>query len=211
MIQVLLADDHALVREGIKRLFSLTTDIVVTDEAINGHEVQDKLLRGSYDLVLLDMTMPGIAGPDLIARIVAHDNPPPILVLTMHNEAQIARRALVAGAAGYLTKDNNPDVLIAAVRKVASGGRFLDPGLAEEIAFASSTSAHDHAPHEALSNREYQIFGLLAKGMGVNEIAEQLAISNKTVSTHKSRLMEKMGFDNAADLVRYAIAQKLID
>jgi DNA-binding NarL/FixJ family response regulator len=210
MIRVLLADDHALVREGIKRLFSLTTDIVVAGEAINGQDVQDKLLHGSYDIVLLDMTMPGISGPDLIARIVAHAKPPAILVLTMHNEPQIARRALSAGAAGYLTKDNNPDVLIAAVRKVASGGRFLDPGLAEAIAFAS-TSAHDQAPHEALSNREYQIFGLLAKGMGVNEIAEQLVISNKTVSTHKTRLMEKMGFDNTADLVRYAVAQKLID
>ncbi len=209
MIKLLLADDHALVREGLKQLFAITADITVTAEATNGAQVLDTLRREPFDLVLLDMTMPGIAGPDLIARILAQDAPPPILVLSMHNEPQIARRALAAGAAGYLTKDNNPDVLLAAVRKVAGGGRFLDTALAEAMAFETTTATRQLSVDEALSDREFQIFTLLAKGLGVNDIAEQLAISNKTVSTHKARLMEKMGFTSNADLVKHAIAHGL--
>jgi len=209
MIRLLLADDHALVREGLKQLFALTSDIVIAAEATHGAQVLEVLRREIVDIILLDMTMPGISGPDLIARILAHDNPPPILVLSMHNEPQIARRALAAGAAGYLTKDNDPPILLAAVRKVAAGGRFLDPILAEAMAFdvsgANTTSGHEH-----LSDREFQILCLLAQGVGVNDIAAQLAISNKTVSTHKARLMEKMGFDNNADLVKYAVLHQLL-
>lgn len=210
MIRLLLTDDHALVREGLKQLFALTGDIVVSAEATNGTQLLEALRRERVDLVLLDMTMPGISGPELIARILAHDHPPPILVLSMHNEPQIARRALAAGAAGYLTKDNNPELLLAAIRRVAGGGRFLDPALAEAMAFeaSGSTPAPDHG---SLTDREFQIMGLLARGQGVNEIADQLAISNKTVSTHKARLMEKMGFASSADLVRYALDHRLID
>lgn len=209
MIRLLLADDHALVREGLKQLFALTKHIVVGAEATNGTQVLDALRSDRFDIILLDMTMPGIAGPDLIGRIRAHEAPPPILVLSMHNEPQIARRALAAGAAGYLTKDNNPDILLAAIGKVAAGGRFLDPGLAEALAFESS-SPRATAHHEQLSNREYQILCLLAAGAGVNEIAAQLAISDKTVSTHKARLMDKMGFTSNADLVKYALSHGLV-
>lgn len=208
MIRILLADDHALVREGLKQLFALTADIIVAAEAINGVQVLDALRQQHFDLLLLDMTMPGIAGPDLIGRVVAHDSPPPILVLSMHNEPQIVRRALAAGAVGYLTKDSDPAILLAAIRKIADGGRFIDPSLAEALAFDfGSTQAQ--SGHGHLSDREFQIFCLLARGRGVNEIAADLSISNKTVSTHKARLMEKMGFSSNADLVRYAIDKQL--
>jgi DNA-binding NarL/FixJ family response regulator len=209
MIRLLLADDHALVREGLKQLFALTTDISVAAEATNGAQVLDALRRQPVDLLLLDMTMPGISGPDLITRVVAQEPHPPILVLTMHNEPQIARRALGAGASGYLTKDSDPALLLSAIRKVASGGRFIDPTLAESMVFNNGGAAAENS-HEHLSDREFQILCLLAKGVGVNDIATQLSISNKTVSTHKARLMEKMRFTSNADLVRYAVSKDLV-
>lgn len=210
-IQLLLADDHALVREGLKRLFALTTNIVVAAEALNGTQVLEALHRERFDIILLDMTMPGISGPDLIAHIRAIPESPPILILSMHNEPQIARRAIAAGAKGYLTKDNNPDILLAAVRKVTSGQRFIDPVIAEAISFETTSMAVERTARDILSSRELQIFLLLAKGMTVNQIAEQLSISNKTVSTHKVRLMEKMALGSMADLVRHAVDHGLAD
>lgn len=210
MIRILLADDHALVREGLKQLFSLTPDFQVAAEASNGMQVLEFLRKERFSIAILDMTMPGISGPDLISRIQSGDHPPPILVLSMHDEAQIARRALAAGAAGYLTKDSAPETLLAAVRKVASGGRFLTPSLAEAVAFDAINSGPG-ASHEQMTEREFQIFSLLARGNGVNEIASRLAISSKTVSTHKARLMEKMGFTCNADIVRHAISHGLVD
>ena len=211
MIQLLLVDDHALVREGLKQLFALTSDIVIAAEAINGSQLLEALQTQRFDVVLLDITMPGISGPDLIARIRAREDAPPVLILSMHNEPQIARRALAAGAAGYLTKDNNPEVLLAAVRKVASGGRFIDPVLAQSIALEITQPGSPAALHEHLTDRELQIFTLLARGTSVNEIADQLVISNKTVSTHKARLMEKMNLASNADLVRYALHHRIIE
>ena len=208
---LLLADDHALVREGLKQLFALTTDIRVESEATNGAQVLEALRQQKFDLVLLDMTMPGISGPDLIARIRVQEGAPPVLVLSMHNEPQIARRALTAGASGYLTKDNNPEVLLAAVRRVAGGGRYLDAALAEAMAFENTAVAVARPPHETLSDRELQVFSLLARGLGVNEIAQELSISNKTVSTHKARLMEKLGLSTTADIVRYAMSYRLLE
>jgi DNA-binding NarL/FixJ family response regulator len=210
MIRILLADDHALVREGLKQLFALTPDFHVAAEASNGAQVLELLRRERFSIAILDMTMPGISGPDLIQRVLSGDNPPPVLVLSMHEEPQIARRALAAGAAGYLTKDSAPETLLAAVRKVAYGGRFLATSLAEAIAF-EAINAGPSASHEQLTDREFQIFSLLARGNGVTEIANQLAISSKTVSTHKARLMEKMGFTCNADIVRHAIDQGLVD
>jgi len=209
MIRILLADDHALMREGLKQLFSLTTGINIAGEAVNGAQTLEILRKGSFDLLLMDMSMPGISGTDLIARILAQTAPPPILVLSMHNEPLVARRALSAGAAGYLSKDSDPAILLSAVRKVASGGRFIDPTLAEAIAFASEY-AQQNEVHGHLSGREFQILCLLAKGRSVNDIASELIISNKTVSTHKARLMEKMGFTSNADLVRYAVEHQLV-
>lgn len=209
MINILLADDHILVREGLKQLFTLTNDITVTAEATNGTQVLDILRQQQFDLILLDLTMPSLSGTDLITRIIRQDaQHPPILVLSMHNESQIVRRVLASGAVGYLTKDTDPVILLSAIRKVANGGRFIDPALAELMAFDFCNS-QTRCGHEHLSDREFQILCLLAHGKSVNEIAADLFISNKTVSTHKSRLMEKMGFSSNADLIRYAVDKNL--
>jgi len=202
MIRVLIADDHAIVREGLCQLFSLCSDLQVAGEAVNGGQVLSHVREGGVDVVLLDMSMPGISGVDLIKRLRLHHGALPVLVLSMHNELQIARRALAAGANGYLTKDCGGEMLTLAIRKVAAGGRFIDPRLVERMVFAGEEE-HAAAPHEQLSSREQRILGLLGQGRTVNEIAAELSISNKTVSTHKARLMQKMSFANNAELMRY--------
>lgn len=208
MIRILIADDHALVRSGIRQILSLSGDIDVVAEATSGSELLTRLRDEPCDIVLLDMTMPGISGADLISRIRAHWPQLALLVLSMHNEPQIATRALRAGANGYITKDSEPEILLDAIRRVAGGGRYIDPHIAEQIAF-SATSA-ETSLHSRLSDREYEVFILLASGLSVNDIAQRLSISNKTVSTHKTRLMEKMQASSLADLVRYAVDQGLI-
>jgi DNA-binding NarL/FixJ family response regulator len=155
------------------------------------------------------MSMPGISGEDLLFRIRAHYQLLPILVLSMHNEVPIALRALRAGALGYLTKDSDPETLLLAIRRVAAGGRYIDTGLAEQIAFTAS-GLGPHCEHDTLTDREQQVMRLLARGLSVMRIAADLAISHKTVSTHKARLMEKMGFTSTADIVRYAMTQRLL-
>ncbi|HXU94234.1 MAG TPA: response regulator transcription factor [Gallionella sp.] len=209
MIRILIADDHAIVREGLKQLFALCEDVSVAGEAVNGGQVLEALRNHEMDLLLLDMTMPGISGVELIARIRAENQAVPILVLSMHNEPQIARRALASGASGYLTKDSDPEMLMAAIRKVATGGRFIDPGLAELMVFDSGEKG-ERPPHELLSEREFHILRLLVQGRSVNDIADELSISNKTVSTHKARLMQKLNFQNNAELVRYGIDHGLV-
>ncbi len=208
MIRLMIADDHAIVREGLKQLFALVADIKVVAAAVNGAEVLDLLRNKPADLLLLDMTMPGISGVELIARVKAQNPEQKILVLSMHNEPQIARRALAAGASGYLTKDSDPEVLLAAVRKVAAGGRHIDAGLVEAMVFDAGATTNK-APHELLSERELQILRLLVQGRSVNDIADALVISNKTVSTHKSRLMQKLNLANNAELVRYGVEHAL--
>lgn len=204
MIRMLIADDHTIMREGLKQLFMLVADVQVVAEAESGTQVIELLRQVEIDLLLLDMNMPGISGEILIARLHTQYPELPILVLSMHNEIHIAQRALRAGALGYLTKDRDPETLLVAMRRVASGQRYLDPALAEQIALQSS-GLKQQTYVESLSDREFQILRLLAHGMSVNQIAEQLVISNKTVSTHKTRLMEKMGFCSTADIVRFAM------
>jgi DNA-binding NarL/FixJ family response regulator len=208
MIRILIADDHALVRGGLLQLFALAGDMEVVAQATHGGEVIDYLRHVACDVILLDMSMPGISGVDLIVRIKARAPGIPVLVLSMHNEALMARRALKAGASGYLTKDGDPETLLTAVRKVASGGRYIDPALAEQMVFQTEAGQLEH-PHEQLSNRELSIFRLLVDGKSVNQIADELAISNKTVSTHKARLMQKMGFQSNAEMLRYGIDHAL--
>ena len=210
MIRLLICDDHAIVRKGLRQLFGIVADIEVVGEAHNGTEALEALRTTAADVVLMDMTMPGLCGEDLIARIRAHHPAQAILVLSMHDEAPVAQRALKAGAAGYLTKDSEPEVLLSAIRRVAAGGNFIDPGIAEQLAFQASGQQVEPS-HEALSSREYQVLCLLARGRSVNDIAAELAISNKTVSTHKTRLMEKMGFDSNAALIRYAVTRGLVE
>jgi DNA-binding NarL/FixJ family response regulator len=157
--------------------------------------------------LLLDMTMPGISGVDLIRRVRAEQPALPVLVLSIHNEAQVVSRALRAGATGYVTKDSDPEVLLAAIRKLAAGGRFIDPKLVDAIIF--ETHSGDAPPHEVLSDREFQVLQMLASGKSINDIAETLALSAKTISTHKMRLMQKLGLGNNAELIRYAIRHGL--
>lgn len=208
VIRLLIADDHAIVREGLKQIFSLTNNIHVVGEATSGAEVLEAIHDCDFDLLLLDMTMPGISGVDLISRIRLRHAELPILVLSMHDSPQIVRRTLKAGASGYIAKNAIPEVLITAIKKVAAGGRFIDPVLAEQMVF-DTEDAELEQPHKHLSDREYQILCLLARGKSVNEIADELAISNKTVSTHKAHLMHKMGFKTNADLVSYGFSHGL--
>ncbi|WP_321374576.1 response regulator transcription factor [Pseudomonas extremaustralis] len=208
MIRLLIADDHTIMREGLKQLFTLVPDVQVVAEAESGTQLIELLRQVEIDLLLLDMNMPGISGEILIARLHTQYPGLPILVLSMHNEIHIAQRALRAGALGYLTKDRDPETLLAAMRRVVSGQRYLDPALAEQIALQSS-GLKQQTYVESLSDREFQILRLLAHGMSVNQIAEQLVISNKTVSTHKTRLMEKMGFNSTADIVRFAMTLRI--
>lgn len=208
MIRVLIAEDHTLVREGIKQLLGLAPDICVAGEASHGDMLLDLLRSQPCDLVLLDMTMPGPHGIEMIKRIAGMSPAPRILVLTMHNETQIASRALKAGASGFATKDSEPAMLLSAIRKVASGGRYIDPNIADRMVFEIGLGG-DRAPHETLSEREFQIFERLVNGQSVTEIADQLSISAKTVSTHKIRLMQKLGATSIADLVRYAMEREL--
>lgn len=210
MIHLLIADDHAIVRSGLRQLFSMTGDIDVVGEAADRGEVMQALARVSCDLLLLDLTMPGGNGVSLISRI--HEAYPSlaILVLSMHDELQIARRVIKAGAIGYVTKGSSPEMLIAAVRKAAAGQRFIDPAIAEQMIFGGHAE-HTGKPYGILSPRELSILKMLGKGMGINDIAKALIISDKTVSTHKARLMKKLGIANNAELVRYTIDHDLVE
>jgi DNA-binding NarL/FixJ family response regulator len=209
VIRVLVAEDHTIVREGIKQLIGMARDLEVSGEACNGEQLIEVLRRTPCDVVLLDISMPGVNGLEAIPRIRALTEAPAILVLSMHDEAQMAARALKAGAAGYATKDSDPALLITAIRKVASGGRYIDPALADRMVFEVGLT-DSHPPHAQLSEREFSVFERLVRGEGVNDIALHLAISNKTVSTHKARLMQKLGAHSMADLVRYAMEHRLV-
>lgn len=210
MIRVLIADDHAIVREGLKYLFSLSPNIKVVGEVATGAATLEAVSKGGLDLLLLDLSMPGVDGTELIANIRTDNAILPILVLSMHNDSQTVRRALKAGAFGYVVKDSDPETLLAAVHQVAKGGRFIEPALAERMLFNVNFFS-DRQPHEQLTEREFDILCMLAKGKSVNQIATKLAISNKTVSTHKARLMEKMNLSSTAELVRYALSHELAE
>ncbi len=203
MIKLLIADDHMIMREGLKRLFELYDDVLVVAEAADGAQALEKLRFVSADLLLLDISMPGLSGEALIARIVHQYPKLPILVLSMHSDPHVALRVLRCGATGYLTKSQSPEILIEAVRRVSAGNRYIDPALMEPIAL-SSLKPSSRSGLDSLTNREFQIMRLLAAGLSVNHIAKQLTISNKTVSTHKINLMEKMQFSSNADLIKFA-------
>lgn len=209
MIRILIGDDHAIVRQGLRQVLALIPELELVAEAKNGWEVIDLARSSAPNLLLLDMNMPGPSGVDLIKRL--HEEAPhlPILVLSMHGESQIAGRAIKAGAAGYITKDSEPETLIHAIRQVAGGAHYIEPAVAERLLFQSASAAAAE-PHAALSDREYQVFLMLVQGRGVMEIGEALHLSAKTVSTHKARLMKKLGVDNLSDLVRYALSHELV-
>ncbi len=204
MIRILIADDHAIVRQGLRQVLTLAPELELAGEAKNGWEVIEQVRAGNLNLLLLDMNMPGPNGVELIKRVREEAPRVPILVLSMHGESQIAGRAIKAGAAGYLTKDSEPETLIAAIRQVAGGANYIEPAVAARMVFDAAPSDTEQ-PHLTLSDREYQVFILLVQGRGVTEISKALHLSAKTVSTHKFRLMQKLAVDNLSDLVRYAL------
>ena len=210
MIRIVVADDHTIVREGLKQLLSAAPDLSVIGEAQNGHEVIERVRALDFDVLLLDMSMPGKSGIELIKQVRAEKPKLRILVLSMHEEEQYAVRAIRAGAAGYLTKDSASAQLVSAIRKVAGGGAFITESVAQQLALGAMPQT-EGPPHAALSDREFQVFRELVSGKAVTEIASELNLSVKTVSTHKSRIMQKMNMSNPAELIRYAIHHRLVD
>ena len=210
MIRVLVADDHTIMREGLKQLLVAAGDLDVVGEARDGHEVLQQVRALDFDVLLLDMSMPGKSGMDLIKQVKSEKPRLRILVLSMHQEHQYAVRAIKAGASGYLTKESASTLLVSAIRKVAGGGAFISAEVAEQLALGAMPHS-DGPPHNTLSDREYQIFRLLVSGKTVTDIAAQLNISDKTVSTHKARLLEKLNIGNQTELVHYALKHRLID
>jgi len=210
MIRVLIADDHAVVRQGLKQILGDTPEMLVAGEAINGQEVLDKVRAEAWDVVVLDISMPDRSGLDILKELQSERPKLPVLVLSMYSEDQFAVRVLKAGARGYLTKDSAPDELVKAVRKVVSGGTYVSAFLAEKLAFEIGTDSNK-LPHEALSDREFQVLRLIAAGKSVKEIAAELYLSVKTVSTYRARLLQKMNLETNAELIHYAIQNHLID
>ena len=204
MIRVLIADDHKIVRDGLKRILSAHGEVDVTGEAADGDQALALVRAHEYDLAMVDMSMPGLSGIDLIKRLKLEKPKLRILVLSMHGERQYAARALKAGASGYLNKDSAAELLVGAIRKIAAGGVHIG-----DAAAASLISA-DKAPHEALSDREFEVLRLLVEGLGPTDIGDKLHLSVKTVSTHKTRILEKLNVSSTAALVRYALDHKLI-
>jgi DNA-binding NarL/FixJ family response regulator len=210
MIRIVVADDHTIVREGLKQLLGAAGDLEVVAEASNGHEVLDRVRELEFDLLLLDMSMPGRSGIELIKQVRGEKPKLRILVLSMHEEHQYAVRAIRAGAAGYLTKESASKQLVEAIRKVASGGAFISAEVAQQLALGAMPGAAASL-HEKLSDREFQILRMIAEGLSIGDIAERLALSVKTVSTHKANILHKMGLATTAELIRYALTHRLVD
>ena len=210
MIGVFIADDHPVVRQGIRQIVAATDDITVVDEATTGHEALQRLSDVQCDLVLLDLSLPDIDGLDLLKQLKREYPQRPVLILTMHSEDQFALRALKAGASGYLTKESAPAELVGAVRKVVAGGRYISQRLAESLAAHLGPDA-EKPVHERLSDREYQVLRLIAAGRSIRDISTQLSLSSKTVSTYRARLLDKMGMKTSAELMAYAVRHHLAD
>jgi len=210
LIRIVIADDHTIVREGLKQLLTATGEFVVVAEAVDGHEVLAKVRNTDFDVLVLDMSMPGKSGMELIRQVKSEKPKLRIVVLTMHQENQYAVRAIKAGASGYLTKDSASAQLAHAIRKVAGGGAFISAEVAEQLAHLAQGEGETE-PHRSLSDREFQVLKLLAAGTSLTAIGDELHLSVKTISTHKSRILEKLGLNNQTELIRYAIAHGLVE
>jgi DNA-binding NarL/FixJ family response regulator len=207
---VVLADDHQMLREGLRRLLASEFDIEVVAEAGTGNEVLEALRRQPVDVVVLDLSMPGVPGMDLIKRIRADFPSVRVLVLTMHTSDQFAVRAFRSGASGFLTKDGAAEQLVHAIRKIAAGGAYVPPELAERMAVGLN-DLQDAPPHQQLSNREFEVYRHIMAGKRLTDIATDLHLSIKTISTHKAHIMEKLGVAGTASLVRYGLQHHLFE
>lgn len=210
MINIIIADDHPIVRAGLKQIIMEDNSIIVAGEASKGSELLHQVRQRDYDVILLDLTMPGMDGMDVLKQLKIEKPHIPVIILTIHPESQYALRILKAGASGYLTKDSASDELIKAIYKVYGGGKYISPSLAEKIAFALDKDIR-RSPHETLSDREYQVLLLIGSGKTVSEIAGALKLSVKTVSTYRTRILEKMQMKNNAELIHYAVQNELVE
>lgn len=209
-MKILIADDHAIVREGVKLIVKTLPEVKQIDEASDGKEALSKLTKNNYDLAILDISMPEITGLDLLQQLKFHDIKTRVLILSFHPQEQYAVRAFKLGASGYLSKDSAFDEMAMAIRKIAAGGKYVSAAFAEKLLF-NEVSSTDQQLHESLSEREFQVMIMLAKGKSVTEIAAEIFISDKTVATYRSRIMEKMHMKKNAELTIYALRNKLIE
>jgi len=210
VLKILVTDDHTIVREGLKQILSEVPDIIVAGEASDGNQALNQVRNGDYDLVLLDIAMPGISGLDILKQLKSERPNLPVLMLSMYPEEQYAVRTLKAGAAGYLTKASAPEELIAAIHKVCAGGKYVTSSLAEKLASYLEVDFEKPA-HELLSDREYQLVIMIASGKTVTQIADELSLSVKTISTNRSRALRKLGMKTNAEITLYAIKQGLVN
>jgi DNA-binding NarL/FixJ family response regulator len=208
MIHVLIADDHALLREGLKRIIDAEPGMKLVAEAADGFQALDLIQKNAIDVAIFDINMPGLNGIDLMKQVKVTHPKLPILILSMYPEDQYAYRAIMSGAAGYLSKESAPELLIGAIKRLASGGKYISPEVAERLVFEVQHE-YDKLPHERLSDREYQVFVMIASGKTVSEIAEELHLSVKTISTNRARILEKMQMKHNAELTHYAISNGL--
>ena len=210
MLRILIADDHTLFRKGLQHILSEYPDPVVTDEASNGQEVLDKIWHNDYDMVLLDITMPGMTGLEALKQL-KNDRPKlPVLVLSMHPEEQYAVRVIRAGASGYLRKESAPDELITAIQRISAGRKYITSSLAERLADDVEPAAGKPL-HDTLSDREFEVFRMIAEGKTITQIAEALFLNARTISTYRSRILEKMQMKTNAELIHYAIKHQILD
>ena len=210
MTRILIVDDHAVVRDGVKRIFEAQQDEPAFGEASTAREAAELVRAENWDVVILDISLGGRSGLELIKELKQIRPKLPVLILSMHSEEQYARRAFRSGAAGYITKDNSRAELVAAVSKVIEGGRYVSSALAERLVFDIERGS-DRPPHELLSDREFEVMQLIASGKTVGEIAEQLSLSDKTISTYRARILEKTGMKTNAELTHYAIRNELVN
>ncbi len=210
MIKALIADDHAVVRQGLIQILNETPDIRVTGEACNGQEALNMVRTGTYDVVVLDISMPDRNGLDILKQIKSEKPELPVLILSMHPEEQYAIRVLKSGASGYLNKESASDELIKALRKISNGGRYISDTLADKLSFETGADS-GKLPHENLTDREFQVLLMIAEGKSVTNIAAELALSPKTISTYRIRLLQKMNLKNNTEMLHYAIENHLLD
>jgi DNA-binding NarL/FixJ family response regulator len=209
-MKILIADDHSVVREGLKQYVKGLEEVKLIEEAVDGNEAWTKIKNGSYDLVILDVSMPGMSGLDVLQKLKERNLKTRVLVLSVHPQEQYAIHAFKLGASGYISKDNAFEELTLAIKKIASGGRYVTSAFAEKLAF-NGYDSDTRKPHEKLSEREFQVMVMLAKGKSVTEISKEISISDKTVSTYRARILEKMGMKKNAELTMYAIKNNLIE